>query len=349
MNNLKRVLAVFLAGTMVLSGSVVAFAEDVTTQNQDGAGTYEGDKMKYPTFSLSLPTITAGTYAYIADPNGNIAATNGARADGFKFEGDEGIYFLTDSTAKKYTATSGNYTITNQNAKDIIVTAEVSVKTAATGVTASKTADFSGDSEKTANALYLAIENAAKTKVAPLSAFTANSKASVSMLVKGKKDNYVATYDSTKTPKYFYAAKTGDLTWNKANFNLTGALNKNVSWDETAAGAAYAFPEVTVTYKYEVVPNMTGDVAHGYSYTWASNEPSGSIIAITIDGVDRMGAVSAGNITYTSTSKKFEIKSAPATNFGLGTGDHTIVVKIGTAASGSTPESAIEYTFNIEN
>lgn len=353
MNNFKRVLAVLLAGTMVVSSSMVAFADDATTQSQDGAGTYEGDKMDYPTFSLSLPTITSGTYAYIADPNGNIAATSGARASGYTFEGNTGVYFLTDATGKKYTATSGNYAITNQNARDIVVTAEVKVKTAAANVVPSKTTDFSGETEKTANSLYLAIENAAKTKVAPLESFAADKTASVSMVVRGKKDNYQATYTASPASghkKYEYALKTGDLSWNTVNFNLTGALNQKVSWDETASGKTYTFPEVTVTYKYEQVPVMTGDSANGYTYTWASSsKPSGTILALTVDGTERPAVVSGGKVKYNATDGKFTIEAAPVATLGLGTGDHTIVVKIGTAASGATPESAVEYTLNIEN
>lgn len=346
MNNFKRVLAVLLAGTMVLGASVTAFAEDPSAS---GAGTYEGNKMKYPTFSLTLPTISddaANMYNYIADPNGNIAATKGARVTGFKFEGDNGVYFLTDATGKKYTDTSANYEVTNQNAQDIIVTAEMKVTTAAANVAMSKTADFSEDAVKNVPALYLALQNGAKTKVSPLESGTAASTASVSMLVKGKKDNYEPKYTASPTEgheKYEYALKTGSLTWNKCIFNLTGALNKKVAWEQTNE-KAFTFPTVTVTYKFAQVPIMTGDEANGYSYTWASNQPTGTIQSLTIDGVERPALITNNKVTYNSTAKKLTVAKEPVATFGLGTGDHTLVVKIGANAA-----SAVEYTLNIEN
>jgi hypothetical protein len=345
MKGFKKVLAFVLAGTMVMGSSLTVLADDPSST---GAGSYEGNKMEYPTLSVSLPTFSASdkTYDYLADPNGNIAKTGDQRDAGFTFEGDTGIYFKTDATNKKYTATSANYTAENQNGQDIIVTAEMTVATAgATSIVMSDDPTFEGDTVKDKTALYLALQNGAKTKIAPLTAGTAGSKATISMVVKGNKDNYEPKYNASASGnKYSYVLKSGDnKTWNKCVFNLTGALNKNVAWTT----ADITFPSVTVTYSYAAVPVMTGDKMHGYEYTWSTGEPSGTILAVTIDGVERPVLATNGKVTYSN--KKLAIDPAPVTTFGLGEGNHQIVVKIGTAANGNTPASGTDYTLNIEN
>lgn len=346
MKNLKKFVALVLAGTMVIGSTTMVFAEDPAPASADGTGTYEGNKMEYPTLSLTLPTITAGTYNYVADPNGNLAAVkDNSLGNDAKLQSNTGIYFKTDSESKTYTETSADYKVLNANAQDIVVTASVKVKTAgAASVLYSEDSNFSADTVKDKTAIYLAIQNKAKTKIAALK--DATNPAEVQLVIKGKKDNYEPKYNSEATGnKYSYALKSGVSAtdadkWNAGTFNLTGALNKNVVWNSTSS-AAITFPTVTVTYKYEAVPVMTGAAATGYEYTWAT-APTGTLQAIAIDGVDRPGVLSGGKVTYTT--GKLAIDPAPVANFGLATGNHTIVVKIGANA-----DSATEYTLNIEN
>ena len=85
----KRFLTVAMAATLVFGTTMSAFAEGEGTS--EGAGTYEGGEMKYPTLSVTLPTIPAGTYDYIADPNGLIALTSAAAHTGYTFTGNTGI------------------------------------------------------------------------------------------------------------------------------------------------------------------------------------------------------------------------------------------------------------------
>lgn len=349
MKNLKKFVALVLTGAMVIGSTTMVFAEGDTSLSSDGTGTYEGNKMSYPTLSVTLPTITAGTYNYIADPNGNLKATNGGSL-GTSLEGKlkstTGIYFTNGTGSNvEYTETSDDYKVVNQNAQDIQVTASVKVKTAgASGIKYSETSDFSGDTVKATTAIYFALQNGAKTKTSVLKGAGTNDVAELTLVVKGNKDNYEPKYTASPAEgheKYEYALKGTPAadSWKSCVFNLTGALNQNVSWEGDSS--AMTFPELTVTYKYAEVPVMTGDAANGYSYTWTTGAPTGTIQSLSIDGVERPGIITNQKITYASS--KLALDPAPVANFGLATGNHTIVVSIGTA------ESATEYTLNIEN
>ena len=155
----KKVLSVVLATSMILCNNLVVLAESAA----EGTGTYEGGEMKYPTLSVELPTIPAGTYDYIADPNGLIAATSAAAHGGEDeavFTGTSGIFFQTsaktDTDPASYTNTSAALSVTNENAQDIDVTVKLEQKTAGSEIIQySDTATFEETDE--ANKLYLIV------------------------------------------------------------------------------------------------------------------------------------------------------------------------------------------------
>ena len=159
--SIKRVLTVALATTMVLGSTMTAFA---AAGESEGEGTYEGGEMKYPTLSVTLPTIPDHTYDYIADPNGLISATSAAHYDGATFTGNSGIFFKTTDaegeTKATYTDTSKAQEVTNNNAQDIDVTVKLEQKTAGDeSIVYADSATF--ESTDTANKLYLAVTDGA--------------------------------------------------------------------------------------------------------------------------------------------------------------------------------------------
>ena len=250
---IKRVLTVALATTMVLGTTMTAFAE-TTPGTSEGAGTYEGGEMQYPTLSVTLPTIPEHTYDYIADPNGLIAMTDAAHYADSTFTGNTGVFFLTTPKTEEagsknaYTNKSAAQTLTNQNAQDIDVTVKLEQKTAGSdSIAYSDAATF--ETTDTANKLYLAVTDDAAQDPA-VSALTASSAATLSATVAGKPSNYKPNYDSTNG--YGYVLKTkaendnNDLTWNSCSFTLTGALNKNADW----ASNSFTFPTIKVTWSY---------------------------------------------------------------------------------------------------
>lgn len=237
--NLKKLAAITLAATMAFGSTMTVFAEDGVAE---GSGSYEGGEMKYPTLSVTLPTIPAGTYDYIADPNGLIAATANAKYENATFSGDTGIFF--ETTTDKYSEKSAAQTVTNENAQDIDVTVKLEQKTAGNAIIKYADSATFGDDD-TENKLYLAItdDDAANPNTAALSAAGA---ATVKTTVAGVPGNYKAGYDAA-AQKYEYTKKDeADLTdWNECSFILTGAINKNATW-----GDDVTFPEIKVTWSY---------------------------------------------------------------------------------------------------
>ncbi|MCI8292074.1 MAG: hypothetical protein HFH53_00865 [Hespellia sp.] len=259
--NFKKFAAITMAAAMTLGSTLTVFAEgegdDTSTTPTaeagvaEGEGTYEGGEMKYPTLSVTLPTIPAGTYDYIADPNGLIEKTKNDDGTASKyadstFTGTTGIFFLTntaDDGAKTYTEKSAALTLANENAQDIDVTVKLEQKTAGdTSIKYANSAEF--ESTDKDNKLFLAITDGATTdpKVAAL---TGNGAATVTTRVAGVPENFEAGYSADTG--YGYTKKDeADLTdWNDCSFELTGALNKNATW-----GDDLAFPAIKVTWSY---------------------------------------------------------------------------------------------------
>lgn len=257
----NKLLAAMLAGTMVLGMSTTVFAADgdpVETGNTTGAGEFEGHVDKN-VLSVQLPTSPAATtFAYTMDPEGLIAATEGAKDKEASFETGATVYFL--SAPKTYTKDSAKLKVVNKGTVD----ADVTVK-AETAVNANVTMATSDTFTGTNAELYMGLKVANKNAVAVKATGDA-TPASVVVGVKGAPDNYEVKYDEA-TKKYSYVAKTGlnDTAWNSFEFGLTGACNPK--GDYSASGLAAA--DVTVTWSYvkhadgtEMLPeNKTLDAA----------------------------------------------------------------------------------------
>ena len=239
--NFKRFAALALAATMTVGSAMTVFAADgdAPAGTAEGNGSYEGGEMKYPTMSVTLPTIPAGTYDYIADPNGLIAATSNEKYTDATFTGTTGIFFETETDT--YTEKSAAQTVTNENAQDIDVTVKLEQKTAGDAII--KYADSATfDSADTENKLYLAITDDATTD-AQVAALTATGAATLTTTVAGVPENYEPGYNSTDD-KYEYTLKTTGLAdWKECSFILTGAVNTNATW-----GDEVDFPAIKVTW-----------------------------------------------------------------------------------------------------
>ncbi len=251
--NAKKVVTLVLTAAMVIGCTITAFADDPTPGVSEGTGSYEGGEMQYPTLQVTLPTIPEGTYDYIADPNGLIAATSAAKYPDSAFTGTTGIFFLTTKKTAEagskdtYTDKSAAQELTNQNAQDIDVTVKLEQKTAGSeGVAYSDTATF--ESTDKAKKLYLAVTDDAAQDPST-QALSATGAATLTATVAGKPTNYKPSYDSTNGYKYALKTKAengdADLTWNSCSFKLVGALNKNATWED-----GIDFPAIKVTWSY---------------------------------------------------------------------------------------------------
>lgn len=279
---IKNLLTVVLTTSMVVGSTVTAFADAGVSE---GTGNYEGGEMKYPTLSVTLPTIPDGTYNYIADPNGLIAATSNAKYSGATFTGDAGIFFQTE--ANKYTNKSAAQSFTNENAVDLDITVTLAEKEAGSDIIKYSDTDTFEATDKE-NKLYLAVTDGAETDPA-FSAISSTAAASLTTTVAGKKDNYVANY--TDGVGYGYVKKTGDLTWNSCSFNLIGALNKGAEW-----GDDVDFPAIKVTWSYA---EHTDDAAPSIASTSATQSAKGQDVTFTVNlGGGDLAATGLSGITF---------------------------------------------------
>lgn len=256
MRKANRLLAVLLAGTMVMGTGLTAFAADPdpTTGNTTGTGEFEGHVEK-SVLSVQLPTVSteAGAvnpFAYTMDPEGLIAATEGAKNKDATFEAGASVYFL--SAANTYTKDSAKLKVVNKGTADADVTVKASTATNGNVSMVAGTSAFTGEADisdtKSGAELYLGLVVANKTAVAVYEKDdTNNTEASVTVGLRGNEANYEVKYDEN-TKKYSYAAKADvpDTAWNSFEFGLTGACNTNGNYSKTGLAAS----NVTVTWSY---------------------------------------------------------------------------------------------------
>ncbi|WP_022770314.1 X2-like carbohydrate binding domain-containing protein [Butyrivibrio sp. NC2007] len=298
--NFKRFAALLVAGTMVVGSSVTAFAEGETTTPgvAEGEGSYEGGEMKYPTLSVTLPTIPDGAYNYIADPNGLIAATAAAAYDGATFTGSQGVFFKTTDaegeTKATYTNKSKALTLKNENAQDIDVTIKLEQKTAGSDtIEYSDSATFE-DGDK-AQKLYLAVTDDAASN-AQVSAL-GETAATLTTTVAGKTGNYKANWDSTN--KYGYILDDtkkvdGEYVWESCSYTLVGALNKAATW-----GDEVDFPTIKVTWSYKEHTDsyLSSTTISSSSNTVTVSLPSGVTVSSVV-----LGKATGGTVTLVAGS-----------------------------------------------
>lgn len=170
MMNYKKILAVSLAGAMVLGNASAVFAAD-----KEGSATGEGETQYVAAndvFDVVFPTTAdnATTFDYLLDPDGLISKTNGDRYTGKAFDDGKTVYFLrsakVDGTVGgtagtgncDYTDTSDEIKVVNKSTKavDLKVTAKVAT---VDGIKMAASDTFT-DSEGTASTdteLYLAL------------------------------------------------------------------------------------------------------------------------------------------------------------------------------------------------
>lgn len=301
----KRAAALVTAAMMVVGSMTTVMAEAGTS---DGAGSYEGGKITYPTISVTLPTISEHTYDYIADPNGLIQIAEGHYTDAiFERSGqDAGIYFKNgkkggegdDKDCDVYTNKSNAVSLTNENAQDIDVTVELKQKTAGgAGIQYSTSATFEASDK--VNKIYLAITDDAEENAKTAAVGGADAPAKITVTVPGTPDNFEAKYDNG----YKYEKK-GDATgWKSCSFVMTGALNKHATWGDNVT-----FPEITVTWTYEATPtDKAPDVA-----TKTVAVTSGTAFDLTYDlGVGDLKATKITSMKFTGTGSK------PVNNYEL--------------------------------
>lgn len=331
--NLKRFMTVALVASMTLGSTLTVCATEGVAE---GTGSYEGGELKYPTLSITLPTIPAGTYDYIADPNGLIEKTKAddgtaAKYANSTFTGTTGIFFLTSTAndgAKTYTENSAALTLTNENAQDIDVTVKLEQKTEGdASIVYADSAQF--DADDTENKLYLAITDGAADN-AQVSALSLTGAAVVKTTVAGVPGNYEASYDTTNGYGYVKKADADLTDWNDCSFYMTGALNTGATW-----GDAVAFPTIQVTWSY----------AEHRDSALSSSTISSSSNSLTVTGANVTG------VTLVKTTNA-EIACTAGTHYTFADGTLTVMSSmLGSNVGGQlkvTLDTGVTETITIE-
>lgn len=250
MRNWKKFLALTLAATMLAGNSVMVLADDeVTPTNStsvEGTGEYEGDEVDYPANSIVLPTLTAETYNYLADPNGLIADTEKAHYSDATFD-DGKLWFLSDVNTYTKDSTAVKVTSENPNAIDVSVKLEVSnADSVSNGIGISTDKTFANDTKTN---MYFAIvdTDATASKVADVPLTSLTSAVTLTKKIDGVPGNYDLQYaEGAYSYKKLTTGEDGFTDWNTFEFKLEGAINSAVTWDDITT-----LPTLKVTWSWE--------------------------------------------------------------------------------------------------
>lgn len=310
MNNkaAKRTLAAALAGAMVFANPLTALATDLSSE---GTATYEGDKIENDVMSVTLPTITGNPYSFTADPN-NLLSAKDNRLTGKTIDTNKGILF--EYEEGKFGPNSAVLEAESKSAVDVDVTVTAKVKGTYDGAVSFAEDDTfkdKDDKDITDKTIYLAVvdsTDADDTKhVKDAIKGTEEAKAAkVTSTVSGVPSNFELVYASNK---YEYAEVDSPTDYNKAKFNLTGAINPNAEWTGVAEKG---LPNIEVTWSYakhtDAYVSSTKIGTDGVTVTIPAGESIKSVVLNKgADGGDY--TLQAGN-TYNLSDNKFTLKAA---------------------------------------
>lgn len=263
---MKKTFKRFLAFAMVavlMANPMSALAAETTEEttspaigSADASGDVEGF-VDTTIFKVVLPTSAEGTFDFIMDPQGLIAATSGdayggtASAD---FEEDATVFFQTasaDAAKKDYKSTSNYIQVLNRGTVDVNVTVEATIDGLSDIAMAADEAAFtSGDAA--VPELYLAFtasgDASGDAKDAPV-ALTKDGAKITAVLDAADQSMYEFNYASgeyTFDLKDQYVSGDAD-DFADYSFALTGACNSEADWTDVKT----AVPAVNVVWTLE--------------------------------------------------------------------------------------------------
>jgi len=330
----RKLLALGLAGLMIISSAMPVFAADATTEpatgSISGTGTIEGYVDK-DVFTVTLPTVTTTNFS--VDPQElKLAVDADYEVDETKATagsyGDKVIFNYTPeggSAAGDYTK-SADIKVVNKSTFDV----DVKVDAAVTGL---KTDDYDialvedvTASDVTGPAISLVLTDSANTltgttegsatkgtdkKLTGTDSFTYKVAKSVDVdkAYEVKKDGNVYTYKIKDT--------VSDVAFNEVILNVSGAVKKNADWTDFNKAATKSLKlEVT----YSVTKHVDKPTIATTSLTWAKGSDATINFSLGTTGatgvkeikyVNGSGAtVNLATSNYTATSSAITIKSS---------------------------------------
>lgn len=331
---MKKTFKRFLAFAMVavlMANPMSALAAETTEEttspaigSADASGDVEGF-VDTTIFKVVLPTSAEGTFDFIMDPQGLIAATSGdayggtASAD---FEEDATVFFQTasaDAAKKDYKSTSNYIQVLNRGTVDVNVTVEATVDGLSDIAMAADEAAFtSGDAA--VPELYLAFtasgDASGDAKDAPV-ALTKDGAKITAVLDAADQSMYEFNYASgeyTFDLKDQYVSGDAD-DFADYSFALTGACNSEADWTDVKT----AVPAVNVVWTLEdaeaapkdITVTKTAGSTAAISVTTAAQVTAAKYIKI--NGAAQEAALTVGNTSNcTVNGTTFTLASAQA-------------------------------------
>ncbi len=302
---MKKTFKRFLAFAMVavlMANPMSALAAETTEEttspaigSADASGDVEGF-VDTTIFKVVLPTSAEGTFDFIMDPQGLIAATSGdayggtASAD---FEEDATVFFQTasaDAAKKDYKSTSNYIQVLNRGTVDVNVTVEATIDGLSDIAMAADEAAFtSGDAA--VPELYLAFtasgDASGDAKDAPV-ALTKDGAKITAVLDAADQDMYEFNYASgeyTFDLKDEYVSGDAD-DFADYSFALTGACNSEADWTDVKT----AVPAVNVVWTLE---DTEADTATPTDVAWSS---TGQYFYLSVPNVETLDMSKLSNI-----------------------------------------------------
>ncbi len=239
----KKLLALGLVGTMILGGSLSAYAADGDSGTEvTGTGTADDLYVSDVVYELTIPTAAAvtQTLSYKVDPQGLAAQKGDAEA------GSTLLFKNGDGDSAKYSGKSDSFKFISKSSVPIELTIKPVLKPATAGETTfvyaggySTTADFSGEGDST-KGMYIGIHSTNEVEKA-LSDTALNYK----NLIYSAKDLF-AVGGSIAEGYTFSIPENVTTGFPEYEFYLTGDLNTNVP---TSTWVTYKSDGVTVDKK----------------------------------------------------------------------------------------------------
>jgi hypothetical protein len=349
MKIMKKLLALGLVGTMVIGGSLTAFAADGDNGTAvTGTGTAANLNVDQVIYTVTVPTSAAITQglSYKVDPQ-YLAYQKGEATD------TAGVLFKNGSgTDAKYSGTSDTFSIISKSSVPITLKIEpkLTAATAGTGEFVyaggfSTTSDFSGAGDD-AKGLYLGIHSTNEVEKA-----LSTTALDYTNLIYSAKDLFEIT--GSVDAGYTYAIPTAVTEgFPEYVFYLTGAINPDVA---TTTWVKYASDKVTVegkaampTVELKYTPTAVDTAKKNAVAVWnsdysisiwkenATKEEGGfdSTATVTVNGKAATATVSDKgtiNITWENIAKAYD-STYTAEKYGeeLDTANVAVIVTNGT-------------------
>lgn len=289
----KKILALAMATMMTLSSTVIAFADDKTTESEaagtiTGEGTSEGYVEK-SIFTVSVPTVS--TVPFRIDPQELLLATkdktNGLTAftidgsDAAAGYGDKTLFGTIEETTGTFTSKSANIDFINKSSFEV----DVEIKASVTGLTDDSTYDVAlldkDTAFGTATEMKLTLTPTAGTstagKVTPgqtagEATYIAETGATSTVKVAAAPETaFEVAKDTDGNYNYALIGNTDAIAFNSVTFNLAGTVNKAADWKafdeaDTAMNVSLAY-SVKKHVDNEEAAFSTGDAVGTINYS----------------------------------------------------------------------------------